>query len=434
MALMTKLKHVDRLKDGSLRYRRRIPLAVQEAVGRKVFQQRLGAKEGSALIREYAEVERLYEQVVTQRLSQARLEALYGVTPREAFRAAQESSESLWEGVVGLDRTDPADRQIVAASVTDAEVRRLVLNPKAEEPKPTLKDALKLYRKERVKDDAAMETRVTRVWSELEVAIGDLPLEELKRDHARSVRDHMLSIEKPGGGIRSGATVKRMLNVVKAVVSFGLLEFDLGDKANPFVGLKVADQGGREDSKRLPLPADLTEKFRASLSGDLRHIMTVLDDTGARVGEIVGIECEDVFLDHEPPHVHIRPNSTRGLKTESSNRQIPLTRAAQEALKLALDNAGEDGPIWPRYARARGADAASAALMKNLRKLTKEKKFTTHSLRHRFKDRCRDVGMPKNVQDQLLGHSSVDVGERVYGSSEAKLRQAAVWLSKLSDQ
>ncbi len=59
MALMTKLKHVDRLKDGSLRYRRRIPLAVQEAVGRKVFQQRFRAKGGSALIKEYAKVESL---------------------------------------------------------------------------------------------------------------------------------------------------------------------------------------------------------------------------------------------------------------------------------------------------------------------------------------------------------------------------------------
>lgn len=434
MAFMTKLKHVDRLKDGSLRYRRRIPLAVQEAVGRKVFQQRLSAKEGSALIKEYAEVESLYEQVVAQRLSQARLEALWGATPRETYSAALESSESLWEGVTGLDRTDPSDRQIVAASVADAEVRKLLLNPKAEEPKPTLKDALKLYKKERVKGDAAMETRVIRVWSELENAIGDLPLKELKREHARSVRDYMLSVKKPGGGNRSGATVKRMLNVVKAVVSFGLLEFDLGDKTNPFIGLKVDDQGEREESKRLPLPADLTEKFRDSLSGDLKHIMTVLEDTGARVGEIVGLEWDDVFLDHETPHIHIRPNATRGLKTESSNRQVPLAGAALEVFKMALESAGERGPIWSRYARPRGADAASAALMKNLRKLTKEKKFTIHSLRHGFKDRCRDVGMPKNVQDQLLGHSSVDVGERVYGSSEAKLRQAAFWVLKLSEQ
>lgn len=373
----------------------------------------------------------LYEQMVTQRLSQARREALFGVTPREAYKAAREASESLWEGVKGLDRDDPYDRHLVAAPVADREVRKLVLNPEAEEPKPTLKDALKLYRKERVKDDAAMETRVTRVWSELEEAIGDLPLEELKREHARSVRDHMLSVEKYGGGKRSGATVKRMLNVVKAVVSFGLVEFDLGDRTNPFIGLKVDDQGDREDSKRLPLPADLMDQFRASLSGDLHHIMTVLDDTGARVGEIVGLEREDVFLVHETPHIHIRPNSTRGLKTESSNRQVPLTGAAREALRAALEKSEKHGPIWPQYARPRGADAASAALMKNLRKLTKEKKFTIHSLRHRFKDRCRDAGVPKNVQDQLLGHSSVDVGERVYGSQEAKLRLAAQWVEKV---
>ena len=56
-------------------------MAVQEAVGRKVFQQRLRAKDGSALIKEYAEVESLYQQVVTQRLSQARREALWGGYP-----------------------------------------------------------------------------------------------------------------------------------------------------------------------------------------------------------------------------------------------------------------------------------------------------------------------------------------------------------------
>lgn len=333
---------------------------------------------------------------------------------------------------MGLDRDDPSDREIVAASIDDVEVKKLVLNPAKEEPTPTLKDALKLYRTERVKDDTAMETRVARVWSELEEAIGDLPIGELKREHARSVRDHMLSVEKYGGGKRSAATVKRMLNVVKAVVSFGLLEFDLGDRTNPFIGLKVDDQGDREDTRRLPLSADLTEKFRACLSGDLVHIMTILDDTGARVGEIAGLEVQDVFLNHETPHIYIRPNTTRRLKTDSSNRKVPLTGAAQESLRAALKVTEGEGPIWSQYARPRGADAASAVLMKNLRKLTKEKKLTIHSLRHRFKDRCRDAGMPKNVQDQILGHSSVDVGERVYGSPEAKLRLAAQWIEELS--
>ncbi|RBW55563.1 hypothetical protein DS909_10680 [Phaeobacter gallaeciensis] len=432
MALMTKLKHVDLLADGSLRYRRRIPLVAQEAVGKKVFQQRLQSKEGADLIKEYAEIESLYEQMVAQRLVRARKEALWGNTPRETFKAAKVSSESVWEGVRGLDRDDPEDRHLVAASLKDEGVKKLILNPNKTEPKPTLKDALKLYRKERVKDDAAMETRITRVWSEVEEAIGDLPLDELKRENARKVRDHMISVEKYGGGNRSAATVKRMLNVVKAVVSFGLVEFDLGDKTNPFIGLKVDDQGDREDTKRLPLPDDLTERLRASLRGDLAHIMTILDETGARVGEIVGLEGADLFLDHETPYIHIRPNTTRRLKTDSSNRMVPLTDAAQKSFKAALKEAETGGPIWPQYSRPRGSDSASAALMKNLRKLTKDRKFTIHSLRHRFKDRCRDVGMPKNIQDQLLGHSSVDVGERVYGSPEAKLRLAAQWIEKLT--
>lgn len=38
-----------------------------------------------------------------------------------------------------------------------------------------------------------MEIGEARTWSELEEAIGDLPHEDLKREHARSVRHHSLS-------------------------------------------------------------------------------------------------------------------------------------------------------------------------------------------------------------------------------------------------
>ena len=148
------------------------------------------------------------------------------------------------------------------------------------------------------------------------------------------------------------------------------------------------------------------------------------------LGVVACLADEYLVVDGETPHVIVRPNFIRDLKTASSNRSVPLVGAALAAAQEAIDGAKAGEPVFPRYARDRGADAASAALMKAVRNETKDKRLSVHCLRHSVSDKLRDVGAPVEVRHCFLGHSSAAIAESTYGSPEARLKEFMKWASK----
>jgi integrase len=259
------------------------------------------------------------------------------------------------------------------------------------------------------------------------------PLVALEREHARKVRDLMLKTEKKGGGgLVAPASVKRDIALIKAVISHGILELGLSGKAhNPFEKLDI--QGTETVEARIadrdkvdPLPPKVVAAMGSKLTGELRLIWRLLEGTGCRLAEVTGLRVSDVVVlssGATPPHIKIRWHDVRRLKNLSSVRSVPLVGdalgAAQEALKLADGEAF----LFPRYARVRGPDAASAVLMKHLRGFTKDKRHKVHSLRHGMKDRMRKAGVDKIAQDVVLGHAASNIGE-LYGGSEGLLAVA----------
>src|SRR5262245_56057837 len=104
----------------------------------------------------------------------------------------------------------------------------------------------------------------------------------------------------------------------------------------------------------------------------------------------------------------------------SSRRKVPLVGLGLQAAANALARAGgagqTEGPLFPRYGRNGGGDAASAALMKLLRRVgISDRRKVVHSIRHSVKQALRDVGCPKDIRDTIQGHSAGDVAE-TYGS------------------
>jgi hypothetical protein len=77
--------------------------------------------------------------------------------------------------------------------------------------------------------------------------------------------------------------------------------------------------------------------------------------------------------------------------------------------------------LFSEYGTDTGPTNASAALMKQVRNVTKEKLLVVHSLRHNLKDRFRVAGVSDIDQNLILGHSLGGVGNRVYGGEDAKL-------------
>ena len=238
-------------------------------------------------------------------------------------------------------------------------------------------------------------------------AVYEMPVEALTRKDSNRYRDLLLSKMKPN-------SVSRLLGHTSTALNFCIKEDDLNIR-NPFQGVIIKDAGATKDD-RLPLSKEDIYELNNSFDApdDVDALWTTLRDTGARLSEIVYLAVADVDLQNKS--VAIRPNSLRGsLKTASSERTIPLSDKALEALQV-LRQGKEDGEaIFTRYARSRGADSASQMLMKRLRKVVKDPKKTIHSLRHSMKDSLRNSSCPEELGKALLGHSDGSVAAR-YGS------------------
>jgi integrase len=135
-----------------------------------------------------------------------------------------------------------------------------------------------------------------------------------------------------------------------------------------------------------------------------------------------------VTLDTQHPHIRIEPKPWRRLKTQDSERIVPLVGEALWAVQRALNNTDTDY-LFPSYCSALKlkANSASAALNKWL-KVHISKEVVVHSLRHAMRDRLRAVECPTSLIDQIGGWSRLGIGEG-YGSGY-KVEQMYLWLLK----
>ena len=113
-------------------------------------------------------------------------------------------------------------------------------------------------------------------------------------------------------------------------------------------------QEGLDAQKRHPFTNDELATISSAClreDDDIRWIIAMQLATGARLGEIVGLRREDVLLDHEIPHSHIRPHEKlgRSLKTPGVTRLVPLIGH----LSMGCEAGNEAG--WNRVALSRYA-------------------------------------------------------------------------------
>ena len=98
----------------------------------------------------------------------------------------------------------------------------------------------------------------------------------------------------------------------------------------------------------------------------------------------------------------IRPHPWRSLKTKSSKRDVPLVGISLWAAQRIIQTA-KAGQLYAFLAYTNGKDCkathASNTLNKWIKSLGIDK--TTHELRHTIKDRLRNVGAPKDIQNAV---------------------------------
>jgi integrase len=163
------------------------------------------------------------------------------------------------------------------------------------------------------------------------VGKGDPPLDDLTLDVAEKFRQGMLGV-----GLAPN-TVRRRITTIKAMLNCYIKDKRLTKEVdNNFNGLSVADPEGRLDRERREALA-LTD-IKACVSHiqsknvDIQDLWLLQMFTGARPKELSGLLWDDVDLVHATPHILIRANALRRLKTKGSKRAIPLVGVALEAM------------------------------------------------------------------------------------------------------
>ena len=219
-------------------------------------------------------------------------------------------------------------------------------------------------------------------------------------------------------------TVKRVFASVRSIINLTMREHGI-EGSNAFSGTFMPDRG--DASTRQPIPLDklraIQQRCQTTDDGP-RWLVALISDTSMRLSEAAGLAREDIVLDGDIPHVIIRPDPWRRLKTKGSEKTPPLVGCSLWAAERALDASQHSPYLFPRYCNDKDckANSASAALNKWLKKLAGDG-YLIHSFRHSMIDRLRAVPCPSGMIDQIGGWSNRFVGEGFgEGYSVARLR------------
>ena len=243
-------------------------------------------------------------------------------------------------------------------------------------------------------------------------AVGNKDLTSYTSSDGARFRDYLLQ----KGLVRT--SIKRAFASLRPMINLMIQEHGL-DIKNPLTNTYMPD--GPSTPRRQPIPLTNIRHIQSlcdNIDDDIRWLIALVSDTGMRLAKACGLERSDVVLDRSAPYIIIQPNTSRRLKTESSERHVPLVGASLWAATQALsapDSKAEQF-LFPRYTKGGecNANSASAALNKWLKNYVDEG-VVIHSFRHSMRDRLRAVECPSDIVDQIGGWSRSSVGES-YGS------------------
>ena len=194
--------------------------------------------------------------------------------------------------------------------------------------------------------------------------------------------------------------VASISNVLSFAVRKGLVE------SNQAKGLDLRFYG-RKAEKRKPFTEEQLKKlFELKLPDDIRMLWSILSTTGMRLDEAALLSKSEIKVEKGIRHFDL----TEALvKNAGSARKVPVPNAINDMLDDYIKGRAALRLFdFPMNADGKAQNAASKKSMRFIRKVTSNSALVTHSLRHSFKDMCRDAGIPEDLHDFITGHSGGD--------------------------
>ena len=157
-------------------------------------------------------------------------------------------------------------------------------------------------------------------------------------------------------------------------------------------------------------------------------ILSILMDSGCRVGEIVALNIEDIKFDKENPVAYFEVKNVEGCKTGSRNLPIPLVNSVpilRELINTHPLRNQKDAPLFISY---RSGEYGSRLLTSGIRQIIKKyarrlglpSSVACHTFRHSHFRHLREQGFSMLDMKELGGWKRWDTVERYCTLADSK--------------
>lgn len=241
-----------------------------------------------------------------------------------------------------------------------------------------------------------LQTTTSRVRKYLIPCLGAIPLAALKLEE---ILEYRRFLEKKD---LAPETVKSILSDLRCLLNAAMRIGKI--KTTPFISSQVLPKVKK--SKPKELTPDQIIKIEATSAPKALAAIRLARLIGARYGELARMKWSDLYLDAKNPHI-ILSNTKSG-----EIRSVFLNGEALEHIEWIRETFEETDFILP----ARPANPRQFIGRYNAR-LRRTKyfsgfKWNFHMLRHTFAFTCLNKGVPVEVLQKLLGHSTPEMTQR----------------------
>jgi integrase len=300
------------------------------------------------------------------------------------------------------------DAEDWATSVEDA-LNKDEFVPTPEGRRRTIRDMLERYRKTELqkKKDSRNYERHLDFWIE---QIGSTTISGLTRARVIEIRDEMAED-------RAAGTVNRYIATLRHAFNIAVTDWEWASK-NPLQRIKLAEPRGRDRHLTDDEIKTLLETTRESDHPHLYAIVLTALTTGARRGEITGLNWKDVDLSTGRAILHRTKNTDK--------RAIVLVPQVVEALRtiqkvrridsdLVFDNPNPAGKRTYGNLESAWRTARDKAGLED---------FRFHDLRHTFASRMAMNGKTTREIADALGHKTLEMVKRYSHLTDAHVQTA----------
>jgi len=216
----------------------------------------------------------------------------------------------------------------------------------------------------------------------------------------------------------SNATIVNYMASIKSVLKYAIRQGVI--KTNPASDLDLKPYGAGE-KKRKPFTQEMLNKlFKQDLPDEIRLLWSILISTGMRLDEAALLTVANI---KEEQGIRFFDLTEAVVKNEGSARKVPVPNVLNKQLDAWLAGLDVERLFpFPLNADGKAQNAASKKSMYYIRKVTSDEALVTHSMRHTFKDLCRDAGIPRDLHDFITGHSGGDSASN-YGEGHSLARR-----------